>query len=109
MLRSNVDEMIPIATVRVAQTALEESNRCLKLREQFGTLFSDQAFTALFPKRGQPAEAPWRLALVTVLQFQRTSPSPCAINFQRLTDYWSGTPPAQTRTSAFARLGQWIM
>jgi transposase len=24
---------------------------------------------ALYPHRGQPAEAPWRLALVTVLQF----------------------------------------
>jgi transposase len=25
-------------------------------------------FADLFPTRGQPAEAPWRLALVTVLQ-----------------------------------------
>jgi transposase len=33
----------------------------------------------------------------------------CAINFQRLTDYWNGVSPAKTRTSAFAELGQWIM
>ena len=33
----------------------------------------------------------------------------CAINLQRLTDYWAGQPPAPTRSSAFARLGQWIM
>ena len=33
----------------------------------------------------------------------------CAINLQRLTDHWSGVLPAQTRTSAFARLGQWVM
>ncbi len=26
-------------------------------------------FAQLFPTRGQPAEAPWRLALVTVFQF----------------------------------------
>jgi len=26
-------------------------------------------FAALFPRRGQPAEAPWRLALVTVMQY----------------------------------------
>src|SRR5258708_35408219 len=26
-------------------------------------------FVALFPRRGQPAEAPWRLALVTVIQY----------------------------------------
>src|SRR5438128_10697987 len=34
-----------------------------------GTLYEDTAFAALFPTRGQPAEAPWRLALVTLLQF----------------------------------------
>jgi hypothetical protein len=33
----------------------------------------------------------------------------CAINLQRLTDHWSGVLPANTRTSAFARLGQWVM
>lgn len=33
----------------------------------------------------------------------------CAINLQRLTDYWSSILPAQTRTSTFARLGQWVM
>jgi hypothetical protein len=33
------------------------------------TIFADADFVALFPVRGQPAEAPWRLALVTVLQF----------------------------------------
>lgn len=33
----------------------------------------------------------------------------CAMNLQRLADYWNGIPPASTRTSAFARIGQWIM
>jgi transposase len=32
-------------------------------------VFSDAQFAPLFPSRGQPAETPWRLALVTVLQF----------------------------------------
>jgi transposase len=32
-------------------------------------VFSDQAFKTLFSSRGQPAATPWRLALVTVLQF----------------------------------------
>src|SRR4029453_9902660 len=27
------------------------------------------AFEALYPQRGQPAEVPWRLALITVMQF----------------------------------------
>jgi transposase len=33
----------------------------------------------------------------------------CAINLQRLTDYWSGVLPAVTRTSAFARIGEWAV
>jgi transposase len=34
-----------------------------------GPLFANADFATLYPTRGQPAEAPWRLALVTVLQF----------------------------------------
>ncbi len=41
----------------------------MRLRDDFGTVFTDAQFTALFSSRGRPAEAPWRLALVTVLQF----------------------------------------
>jgi transposase len=33
----------------------------------------------------------------------------CAINLQRLTDYWNGIPPAPTLTSAFARIDQWTI
>jgi transposase len=33
----------------------------------------------------------------------------CAINLQRLADYWLGVPPAATRTSAFARIGEWAV
>jgi len=62
-------ESIPLETVRVACAALDEDNRYRKLREHFDTVFSDHAFEALFPTRGQPAAAPWRLALVTILQF----------------------------------------
>ena len=60
---------IPEETARVAQTAFPHGNPYLRLRDEFGTLFEDADFAALFPTRGQPAEAPWRLALVTVLQF----------------------------------------
>ena len=34
-----------------------------------GALFTDDDFAALFPTRGQPAEAPWRLALILVMQY----------------------------------------
>ena len=41
----------------------------MQLRDQLGTVYADARFAALFAVRGRPAEAPWRLALVTVLQF----------------------------------------
>jgi transposase len=39
------------------------------LRDTLGTIYEDEQFADLFPQRGQPALAPWRLALVCVLQF----------------------------------------
>ncbi|KQT60021.1 hypothetical protein ASG54_08530 [Aureimonas sp. Leaf460] len=39
------------------------------LRETFADLYRDEDFRQLYPARGQPALAPWRLALVTVFQF----------------------------------------
>jgi transposase len=39
------------------------------LRDEFTELYCDKDFETLYPRRGQPAMAPWRLALVTVFQF----------------------------------------
>ena len=41
----------------------------MKLRDELGMIYTDEQFSDLFPERGQPAESPARLALVTVLQF----------------------------------------
>ena len=38
-------------------------------RDALGTIDEPPAFAALSPQRGQPAEAPWRLALITVMPF----------------------------------------
>jgi transposase len=40
----------------------------MHLRDALGSIYQDTDFADLFPKRGRAAEAPWRLALVTVLQ-----------------------------------------
>lgn len=60
---------VPEVTARVARAAFPKGNPWLLLRDELGTIFTDAAFTSLFPRRGQPAEAPWRLALVTLLQY----------------------------------------
>src|SRR5260370_22273049 len=56
-------------TARVARAACPKGNPYLALRDLLGPLYEDQHFAALFPLQGQPAFAPWRLALVTIMQF----------------------------------------
>ena len=60
---------VPEETARVAHAAYPKGNVSLKMRDELGTIYDDPAFAHLFPNNGQPAEAPWRLALVTVMQF----------------------------------------
>jgi transposase len=62
-------EPVPEETVRIARAAFPKGNLYLRLRDALGTIYTDQLFAALFPARGQPAEAPWRLALVRVVPF----------------------------------------
>jgi len=65
---------VPEETARVAQAAFPKGNPCLTLRDELGTIFEDKDFIDLFPERGQSAFWPWRLALVTVLQFRENLP-----------------------------------
>jgi transposase len=41
----------------------------MRIRDELANIYTDQDFADLFPTRGQPAACPWRLAVVTVLQF----------------------------------------
>src|SRR4051812_16639686 len=61
---------VPDHTARVAHAAFPRGNPYLRLRDDLGTLFGDTDFADLYPRRGQPALSPWRLALVTLLQFR---------------------------------------
>lgn len=61
--------IVPEPTARVARAAFPKGTLCLRLYDELGTIFTDQDFVDLFAQRGQPAEAPFRLALITVLQF----------------------------------------
>lgn len=60
---------VPEQTARVARAAFPRSSLYMRLYDQLGTIFEDQDFSDLFPKSGQPAQSPFRLALVTILQF----------------------------------------
>ena len=65
---------VPEETARVARAVFPKDTLYLRLRDELGTIYDDAEFADLFPRRGQPAEAPWRLALVTVLQFAEGLP-----------------------------------
>jgi transposase len=59
---------IPEATVQAARAAFPKGNRYLQIRDALGMVYTDADFVDLYPHRGQPALAPWRLALITVFQ-----------------------------------------
>jgi transposase len=60
---------VPDETARVARAAFPGGNPYVQMRDELDATFDDAQFGSLFPARGRPAEAPWRLALVTIFQF----------------------------------------
>jgi transposase len=60
---------VPDETARVARAAFRKGNVYMQMRDVLGSIYTDAQFADLFAPRGRPAEAPWRLALVTVMQF----------------------------------------
>ena len=60
---------VPEETQRVARAAFPRGNIYMQVADSLGTIYHDTQFAGLFPTRGQPADAPTRLALATVLQF----------------------------------------
>jgi hypothetical protein len=61
---------IPDVTAAAVRAAFPKGNLYVDLRTEFGTLYEDQLFADLYPPEGRPVEvAPWRLALVVVMQY----------------------------------------
>src|SRR5512138_1510012 len=68
-LQAQPFDPIPDETQRVARAAFPKGNVYMRMRDELGDLYPDCLFAELFPRRGQAAESPGRLAWVTVLQF----------------------------------------
>lgn len=60
---------VPKDTAAVARAAFPKGNLYLQIWDTLGSIYQDETFVALFSRRGQPAQAPWQLALVCVMQF----------------------------------------
>ena len=69
-LHPHVIEPVPEETARIAHAAFPKGHPYLTFRDALGTIFQDEDFAALFPAWGQPGLPPWRLALVTIMQFR---------------------------------------
>jgi transposase len=59
-------DQIPEETQRVARAAFPKGTLCLRRADPRGPIYQDTPLASVLPTRGQPAEAPARLALVTV-------------------------------------------
>ena len=60
---------MPDVTAAAVRAAFPKGNLYVDLRAECGTLYPDQRFAELDPPEGRPVEvAPWRLALVVVMQ-----------------------------------------
>jgi transposase len=69
MLQAHGLREIPAETKKVAQAAFPNGSLVMAMRDELGTVYTDEQFQDLFPERGQPAESPSLLAFVLVLQF----------------------------------------
>jgi transposase len=70
-LQPHQPEAVPQDTERVARAAFPDGNRYVRLRAALDTIYDDAMFAPLFLTRGQPAQSPWRVALVTLFQFAK--------------------------------------
>ena len=68
-LKPQTANQIPEETARVAKAAFSKPNVYMRMRDEFGHLYTDEAFAGLFSERRQPAQSPADLALITVMQF----------------------------------------
>jgi len=68
-LRAPLFYQIPEQTAQVARAAFPKGNPYMLMRDLLGPIYTNPDFAHLFPKDGQPAEAPAHLALATIMQF----------------------------------------
>ena len=68
-LQARQTYVVPETTAQVAQSIFPKGSPVMRMLDELHMIVEDRDFADLFPARGQPAEAPMRLALATLLQF----------------------------------------
>ncbi len=70
-MRPGQSRPVPEETDRVARASFPKGTTYTGMRDELGAIFEDEDFAHLFSTRGNPALAPWRLALVTWVKPQQ--------------------------------------
>ena len=60
---------VPERTARTARSSSRRGNLAMRIRDELGAVYADEAFAAAFAVRGRPGISPAQLMIVTVLQF----------------------------------------
>lgn len=60
---------IPAETAQLAWRVNPKGTLVMHLRDRLASLYKDEDFVGLYPVTGQPAYAPWRLALIVVFEY----------------------------------------
>ena len=79
---------VPEETARVAHAAFPRGNMYMQMRDLLGVIYRDEQFADLFARHGRPVVPPWRLALVTVMQFAEGLPDRQAADAVRARIDW---------------------
>ena len=61
--------VVPAETARVAKKAFPKGSLAVRIRDELGGWYDDEAFAAAYGVRGRPGISPAQLAMVTVLAF----------------------------------------
>ncbi len=88
MLKKQQIFTIPSCTQKVAKNSFPKGNEYMLLRDSLGSIYTDEDFAEMYPNKGQPALHPWRLALVTVMQFMENLSDRQAANAVRARLDW---------------------
>ena len=68
-LQPQAQYTVPLETAKVTHAVFPHGNLCMTMSKRLSEFIDDETFSHLFEAKGQPAESPWRLTLVTILQF----------------------------------------
>ena len=61
--------VVPAETARVAKKAFPKGSLAIRIRDELGGWYDDEAFAGVYGGRGRPGISPAQLTMVTVLAF----------------------------------------